>query len=86
METVNNPVGTPSIYNAGVLQSSGVTISSTGLVTFSTAPASGNALTWTGSAYYRCVFMEDSLAYNQFMSCLYECNEITFKGAMVNKL
>jgi hypothetical protein len=43
-------------------------------------------LTWTGAAYYRCVFMEDSLEYNQFANRLYDCSEITFKGSLVNKL
>lgn len=86
IETVNNPVGIPSLYINDVLQTSGVTISATGLVTFSSAPANTYSIKWTGSAYYRCVFLEDSLEYNQFMNRLYECNEIKFKGAMVNKL
>lgn len=36
-------------------------ISSTGLVTFSSAPASGAALTWTGTFYYLCRFAENSI-------------------------
>lgn len=43
--------GSPSIYVAGVLKTVGTdyTLSTTGLVTFTVAPASGAALTWSGS-------------------------------------
>jgi hypothetical protein len=86
VEIVNNVVGVPLIYLDNVLLTSGThyTISATGLVTFMTAPT--GALTWTGAVYYRCVFMEDSLEYNQFANRLYDCSEITFKGSLANKL
>jgi len=44
------PVGAPVIKKNGVIQTvtTNYTISSTGLVTFVTAPTSGHALTWTG--------------------------------------
>lgn len=88
VEIVNNPIGSPSIYVNDVLKTltTDYTINATGLVTFVSAPTSGHTIKWTGSAYYRCVFLEDSLEYGQFMNRLYECNEIRFKGAMVNKL
>jgi len=45
------PTGTPQMFVAGVLKTAGVdyAISSTGLVAFTSAPASGAALTWTGT-------------------------------------
>jgi uncharacterized protein (TIGR02217 family) len=55
---------TPSIYKAGALQT--VTThytldSATGKVTFVSAPANGNALTWTGTFYRRVRFSSDEL-------------------------
>lgn len=85
---VNNVAGNPSIYIDSVLKTAGThySISTTGVVTFVTPPASNALISWTGTAYYRCVFLEESLEYNQFARLLYDCSEITFKGAMVNKL
>jgi uncharacterized protein (TIGR02217 family) len=51
----NEPIagvnGTPSIYVNGSVTTPS-SISPSGLVTFSSPPASGAALTWTGSYYY----------------------------------
>jgi uncharacterized protein (TIGR02217 family) len=88
LEIVNNLVSSPLIYINGVLKTIGThySVSATGLITFVTVPTAGAVLAWTGSAYYRCVFLEDTLAYNQFASRLYDCSEIKFKGSLVNKL
>lgn len=51
--------GAPAIYKAGVLQSSGYTVSTTGLVTFSSAPTSGQALTWSGAFFRRVRYVGD---------------------------
>jgi hypothetical protein len=59
-DLVQNPVGTPSIYIGGTLTTP-ASISSTGLVTFSSAPAAGAALTWSGQFYYLCHFTEDTI-------------------------
>ena len=51
---------TPSIYKDAVLQSSGVTVSlTTGVVTFSVAPALGVALIWTGTFHVPVRFLND---------------------------
>lgn len=87
-ETVNNVAGSPLLYLNNVLQTPGThyTISTTGLITFATAPTSGAVLSWSGTAYYRCIFLEDSLEYNQFADRLYDCSEIKFKGSLAAKL
>jgi len=61
--------GTASIYVNGVLKTvtTDYTISSTGLVTFVSAPAAAAALTWTGSFYYRCRFVDDTAEFDNFM-------------------
>jgi hypothetical protein len=87
-EIVNNFAGSPLIYLGTTLKTLGVhyTISPTGLITFVTAPVSGVVMFWSGTAYYRCIFLEDSLEYNQFADRLYDCNEIKFKGSLAAKL
>jgi len=71
--------GTPSIYKAGVLQGSDYSINATGLVTFTVAPTGGQALTWTGSYYFRCRFLKDQLEFNQFMKQFWELRTMEFK-------
>jgi hypothetical protein len=85
IETVNNCAANPSIYLDDVLQT-GCTVSGSGLVTMAVAPAIGAVLSWSGTAYYRCVFADDNLEYNQFANLLYDCDTITFKGSMATKL
>jgi uncharacterized protein (TIGR02217 family) len=77
-EPVYDVNGTPSIYLNGVLQSSGYTISSTGVVTFTAAPGSGVAVTWTGSYYWRCAFDDDTLTLSKFMTQLWEAKTVKF--------
>jgi hypothetical protein len=61
VDIVQNLNGSPSIFNNGTLVTSGYSIDSKGVVTFSVAPALGHALTWTGSFYFRLRFKEDTL-------------------------
>lgn len=60
VDVIQNLSGTPLIYVGGTLTTP-ASISSTGVVTFSTAPANGAVLTWSGSFYYLCRFAEDTL-------------------------
>lgn len=87
-EPVQNVNAITNIKKAGVAVTlgSGYTISSTGLVTFATAPAAGNALTWTGTFYYRCRFTQDASEYNQFMQNLWELKQLSFIGSTMNKV
>lgn len=57
----------PEIYFNGVLQGSGYTIATNGLVTFASAPSSGVAITWTGQYYFVCRFKEDDLEFEQIV-------------------
>jgi uncharacterized protein (TIGR02217 family) len=87
IEQVNNFAGI-SVYLDGVLQSyvMDYLINDTGLIIFTTAPTSGAVITWTGTAYYRCVFVEDRLESSQFANQLTACADIKFYGCMANKL
>jgi uncharacterized protein (TIGR02217 family) len=69
------PVGgvntaTLRIYVNGVLKTvtTDYTISSDWrYITFTVAPAASAALTWTGSYYYRCRFLNDDIPFEEFM-------------------
>ena len=62
------------------------TINSSGLITFTTAPASSAVITWTGSYYYRCRFTQDTASFDRFMNNLWELKKIQMVGAPGNKV
>lgn len=75
--------GAPSIYLADAtginLQSSGYTVSATGLLTFSGAPGSGKALLWSGGFYHRCRFLENNLTTAQFTRQLFATQSVKLR-------
>lgn len=83
VEWVCNPAPNAQIYVAGALKTA-ITdygINWKGEVVFVVAPAVGAVISWSGVAYYRCVFLADELEVSQFANLLYECGEIAFKGS-----
>lgn len=79
-EPVRSLNSVPLIYKAGVLQTvtTHYTVSATGLVTFTSAPGSGQALTWTGTYYWRCRFLDDMIDLQKFMHQLWELGRLEF--------
>lgn len=77
-EPVYDLNGAPQIYKAGALQTvtTHYTISASGIVNFTSAPAAGQALTWTGSFYWRCVFVRDAMDFEKFLQELWEAKEV----------
>ena len=59
-DIIQNPNGTPKIFVNGT-PTTPSSISSTGVVTFASAPANGAVLTWTGQFYFACRFAEDTV-------------------------
>jgi uncharacterized protein (TIGR02217 family) len=53
----------------------------TGIVTFATAPPPGHLVTWSGSYYYQCRFLADGYDFTQLLNDLYDCREIEFVGS-----
>ncbi len=80
-EPVQNLNSAPSIYVNGVLKvlTTDYTVSSLGVVTFVTAPASGAVLTWSGTYYWRVRFLQDSSEFGNFLKDLYELKKLSFK-------
>lgn len=70
--------GAPQIYKAGVLQtvSTHYTVNSTAGITFLTPPGSGQALTWTGSYYWRCAFDGDEIDFQKFLARFWETQTV----------
>ncbi len=60
VDIIQNLSGTPNIFVNGTLTTPS-NISTTGVVTFSSAPLSGKVLTWTGAFYFLCRFSEDTI-------------------------
>ena len=54
--------------------------STPGIVTFVTAPIVGHILTWTGTYYFPCRFVEDSCEFVQFDAGRFEVQKLTFKS------
>ncbi len=80
IEPVVATSGSPSIYVGGALKTPATHYTlADGLVTFTTAPASGIFLTWTGEFYYRVRFVQDSADFEQFLHQLWSLKKIEFK-------
>ncbi len=92
IEPVMNVAGTlgisgtaPIIYLNGT-PTIAYSINSTGDVTFSAAPGVGVSITWTGSYYYRCRFVKDSLEFENFMYQLWSLKKCELTGCLGTKI
>jgi uncharacterized protein (TIGR02217 family) len=72
----------PILYaNGSTIAPSGYSISNPGgVVTFTTAPANGAALTWTGCFGFLCRFDGDNLDFEQFMANLWRSQSVKFRS------
>lgn len=83
IDLIQNLNGTPTVYVAGTPTTPN-SISPTGLVTFSSAPAAGAALTWSGSFFFRCRFEEDDLQdLEEFMYQLWSLPTLKFRSVLL---
>lgn len=76
-EPVFVTLGTPNFYVNGTLTTP-ASFNNYGLVTFSTAPANGAVLTWTGQYMFLCRFLDDKLSPSQMMKALWSLNGLGF--------
>ena len=75
-----------TLYVAGAVTAA--SISSTGVVTFSTPPGNGAALTWAGNFTYLCQFTDDTLkdlarVSKNSSGFLWSCSSIDFESVFV---
>ncbi len=78
-EPIQNVNGTPTLDVNGT-PTAAFTLGSTGVITFTTAPAAAAVLTWTGSFYFRCRFDLDSADFSNFMQNLWEMKKLSFQS------
>lgn len=78
VEPVFDVNGAPLIYKNAVLQATPAdyTVGSTGVVTFTAAPAAAAALTWTGAFYRRVAFVQDVAELTQFLRNLWRWGRV----------
>jgi len=84
-DIVQNFNGAPAIYVNGVLQSvSAYTVSPTGVITFTSAPAAGATLKWSGNYFFRCRFDEDKLSdLQQLVQSVWELPKVAFHSVIL---
>jgi len=75
-EPVLAVLGTPKV-SVGISDVTAFTIGSLGQITFTTAPTSGAALTWSGQFMFRVRFDQDELEATQLMATLWSQNGLT---------
>ena len=80
LEPIPAPNVVSAVYFNGIIQDpAGYSVDSmTGLVTFNTAPGSGLIITADYSYYFRCRFVDDSYAFENFMFRLWQLKKLTF--------
>jgi uncharacterized protein (TIGR02217 family) len=75
--------GAPSIYIAGALKTAGTDYNlntTTGVVTFTAAPGSPYALTWTGQFARMCRFDSDEMNFKRFVNLAWEGGALTIRS------
>lgn len=80
-EPVQSLNSAPVIKVAGVTKTltTDYTISALGVVTFVAAPAAAAALTWSGTYYWRCKFLQDMAEFDQFLHDLWQLQRLEFR-------
>ena len=80
LEPILAPKVVSAVYFNGIIQDpAGYSVDSmTGLVTFNAAPGSGLIITADYSYYFRCRFVDDSYAFENFMFRLWQLKKLTF--------
>jgi len=84
VEPVMNPNAITAVYVNGV--SAPFTLGALGVVTMTTAPAAAAVVTWTGTYYYRCRFVDDNIEPERFSGLMWEVTKVRLVGSLGNKI
>jgi len=84
LDLIQNFNGAPIIKDNGTVVSGGLySIDTYGNLTFTTAPLAGHTITWTGSFYFMCHFLEDTLQdLQENMQNLWEIQSLKFESVL----
>ncbi|MDD5271079.1 MAG: DUF2460 domain-containing protein [Methylovulum sp.] len=86
-EPVENPNQIDEVTLDGVVADTGsYSVSTAGLLSFSTPPSNGAVIQWGGSYYFRCRFEADLTDFTEFATRIYSHEDFQFRGSPVNKL
>ena len=85
VEPVLAPNAVSAVYLNGVKQTSGYAVSSwgatsPGVVTFTSAPGAGVAVTADFTFYFPCRFVDDTMSFEKFMATLYSAKSVKFQS------
>lgn len=75
-EPISAVNGTITVAKDGIATTAYTLSASTGKVTFTTAPAAGAVLTWSGEYYRRVRFERSSLEYREFLRDLWDAKSV----------
>lgn len=80
-EPVRGVSGTPTLTVGGAAKTYGTdyTIGALGVVTFTTAPGSGQAIVWSGNFFFLCRFGDDEIDASQMMNNLWSGSGLSFQ-------
>lgn len=89
-DIIQNVNGTPSLYVNGTYTSA-YSVSSTGVITFETAPPLDATLQWGGNFYFLCQFQEDTLKDlarfyqngGNAQEALWDCGDVRFSSVFI---
>jgi uncharacterized protein (TIGR02217 family) len=86
-EPIENPNQIDAIKLDGeVVDTADYSVSTTGLLTFDAAPASGVNIQASFSYYYRCRFETDLTDFTEFSTRIYSHEDFQFRGSPMNKV
>jgi uncharacterized protein (TIGR02217 family) len=69
-----------TLWGGTYLSGGGASPNNPGTVNFTSAPASGATITWTGTYYFPCQFDDDSMNLSKFMAAFYEGKSVKFSS------
>ena len=83
-DIIQNLNGTPQIFINNALQTTGFSINSTGVITFTSAPANNAVLAWSGNFYFRCRFTDDAASnFRMVAPELWDCSQLSWKSVIL---
>jgi hypothetical protein len=80
LEPVGWVTNVSQVTVGGVAQGSGWSLSPPNSLVFSTAPASGALIGWTGAYAFQCRFDDDTADFEQFMQNLWRLDSLKFRS------
>ncbi len=83
-DIIQNFNGAPQVFVNGTLQTSGYSIDSFGVITFTSAPAANAVLAWGGNFYFRCRFTDDAQSnFRMIAPDAWDCSQLAWESVIL---